>query len=217
MNEDQKVKLPAIWFIGPPGAGKSATADMTANLYRSKGVQIHRIDGHELRERHPEFGFSAKDRVRWNKKLATRAAQDLEVGKMIPILSSVLPSEEAREAARSVLGDRLQFIHMTAPEETLRERRRPLYEKKDRGEVEWVEFEPPKDALVVFDTSRSDLVNSAKYIVRAMDGKVQGLGDLIKVVADMTFLGGIKGCRCNLRRLVGNSIFPFRRDCPGCR
>lgn len=212
-----QVALPAVWFIGLPGAGKTVTARMTANYLLSQGVTVHHLDGHELRERHPEFGFSAQDRIAWNRKLATRAAQDLERGEVIPILSSVLPTEEAREAVRGVLGDRLALIYMKAPEEALRARREALYAKRDQGALEWVEFEPPTDALVEVDTSRSTPSAAAKYIVSALNGEIQGLGDLIKAIADKTFLKGIRGCRCNLRRLVGNSILPFRRDCPGCR
>jgi len=191
------------WFIGPPGGGKTTLAGLVRDRMESRGLHAEHIDADEFWRNRPRT-FTAAGRVQANTTVAEHVLS--LCGHVDAVcISTCAPSIEARHGIRSVLGDWPRFIVCSASDETLRQRRPQLYADANQGVIDWVPFEKCEDALVEVDTDITTPGEASVYVMGALAGKVQGVGDALKAVIPAELCGG-----CNRRRLWANGLFGRR-------
>ena len=194
-----------VWLIGNPGAGKTTLAANLSLRLQSKGYTVASLDADRFWEGKPRT-FTEAGRIEASATVAQAIADDVNArGAAVGVVSTCAPSVACRDAIRAVLGDAVRFVVVQASKDTLKRRRAALYADAEQGNIDWVDFEPCADALAVVDTDKTTPGAAAVYVINAMQGKVQGLGDLVKA-----FLPDMQCGACNRRRLALNAVMGRR-------
>lgn len=197
-----------VWFTGSPGAGKTTLANAVRWRLVSRQSRVGSVlDGDHLRKATPNLGYDGDGRLRSNINAARLAAKSYSEWDVV-LLATVSPTPGIRAAAEKELGELskcLMWVHVKADEARLRERRTALYAAKDANEIDWVDYVPPDNARCVVDTGLARPGPASLHVLRAIDGRARGLGD---VVEGMLKRVGIENCGpgCNGRRLSWNEL-----------
>jgi hypothetical protein len=99
------------------------------------------------------------------------------------------------------MGEGVKFVEVSASMKTLKERRPELYARAESGLIDWVGFEPCGEAIATVDTDKATVGAAAVYVLNAMDGTIQGPGDIVRAV-----MPKLKCTPCNRRRLFLNGL-----------
>ncbi len=161
------------WLTGLPKSGKTTIAYALERKLFDQGKFAVVLDGENLRNTiSADLGFSANDR-RNNIRRAAAAAKLLNDVGIIAIVATVSPTANDREHARETIGsDRFTAIFLDTPIDVCRERDTDgLYAKADSGEIEHFSgvtapYEPPTDADIVLNTSKTDLASCIASILQ---------------------------------------------------
>ena len=196
--------MSAILFTGNPGAGKTTAAKLVRTRLESRGVRAAVLDGDALRQG-KDFGFSEAGRLAAAMHAAQKTVALARRG-IFPLVALVMPTRSIRAKFRSVVGD-LAIVHCTADEKDLRARRTELYTKADAGLTEWVDYEVPDDACVRVNSSKANPLEISLYILNRLEGKAQGVGDVVEESIIAAVGSKLSNCGCNGRRLWANSAF----------
>ena len=167
------VATPAvIWLTGLPGAGKTTIADKVAELLRSSGHEVERLDGDRVREMFPGTGFSREDREEHLLRVGYMASR-LEAHGISVVASFVSPYRTSREAVRSMCRNFIEVWVSTPLEECERRDPKGLYARARRGEAKQVTgvddpYEAPENADVVIDTTTMSAEEAAHRVLETL-------------------------------------------------
>ena len=160
-----------LWFTGLPSAGKSTIAHALADELLRTGVDVHVLDGDEVRPHlSAGLGFTRADRdinvrrIGWVARLL--AAHGTVV--LVPVIA---PYAEARKAVRAdhdAAGVPFAEVFVATSLAVAEERDvKGLYARARRGELSGMTgvddpYERPTSAELVLDTDRVDLPTSVE-------------------------------------------------------
>jgi adenylylsulfate kinase len=164
-----------VWLTGLSGAGKSTLAYALEKRLFALGRVCYVLDGDNVRHGlNRDLGFSADDRSENVRRLAEVAKLMCDAG-LIVIVAAISPHAEDRERARAIIGaDRFVETYVSTPLECC-EARDPkgLYARARRGEIGSftgisAAYEPPSDADITLDTSKTELGECVSRVVEKL-------------------------------------------------
>lgn len=169
-----------LWFTGLPASGKSTVAKRVEEELRGQGIEMHNLDGDNVRKKlHPDLGFTEEERATNNKRVAfiSRLLNEHDIG---VIVAAVSPFKDARQNARQEIeqvGDFIE-IFIDCPVEVCKERDpKGLYQKAEQGDIENFTgvnhpFEEPKDPEIAVNTAE----NSPEDCVESILARLENMG-----------------------------------------
>lgn len=160
-----------VWFTGLPSAGKSTIAHALGQHLTSRGLDVHVLDGDEVRPHlSAGLGFSRGDRdinvrrIGWVARLLASHGTTV----LVPVIA---PYAEAREAVRAdhdAAGVPFAEVFVSTSLEVAEQRDvKGLYARARRGELSGMTgiddpYERPTSAELVLDTAEVDLDTSVE-------------------------------------------------------
>ncbi len=129
-------KPTVLWMTGLSGAGKSTIAYSLEKKLQSEGILCEVLDGDVLRNGvNAGLGFSETDRKE-NIRRTAETAKILVQNNFVVICSLITPTNDLRDSARKILGDKFKLIHISTPFEICKKRDvKGLYKKAENGEI----------------------------------------------------------------------------------
>lgn len=131
-----KQKPLVVWIVGLSGSGKSTLARGLENDLHQQGFLTQILDGDNLRSGiNKNLSFTQEDRVENIRRAAEVSKLFANCG-IITICSLITPTEEIRQLARSIVGDRYFEVYVNCPIEVCESRDvKGLYKKARNGEI----------------------------------------------------------------------------------
>jgi len=179
----EKVAGATLWFTGLPSSGKSTIAHALADDFRAEGVDVHVLDGDDVRPYLSKgLGFSREDR-NINVTRIGFVARLLASHGVLVLVPVIAPYAEARDAVRKDHADHnvpfAEIYVSTSLEVTEQRDVKGLYAKARRGEISGMTgiddpYEEPTSAELVIDTAEVGLPDSVartKALTAALLGK----------------------------------------------
>lgn len=125
-----------LWMTGLSGAGKSTIAYALERRLQAEGQLCEVLDGDVLRSGiNADLGFTEADRNE-NIRRTAELAKLLCANNFIVICSLITPTDNLRQLARKVLGDKFKLVHIATSLEICKERDvKGLYKKALSGEI----------------------------------------------------------------------------------
>jgi len=171
-----------IWFTGLSGAGKSATAQILAELLLEYGRQATVLDGDVVRTHLSKgLGFSKEDRDTNILRIGFVAGEIVRHGGVV-ICAAISPYRAAREEARKMVGENFIMVYMDTPIEICEQRdvkglyakaRQALAEGKPMGFTGVDDpYEPPVDPELTLQGYGATPEDNARKIIDYL--KAQG-------------------------------------------
>jgi adenylylsulfate kinase len=175
---DRKVKeeilrqsAKVIWFTGLSGSGKTTLASNLEKelFFRRFFCQV--LDGDNIRSGiNNNLGFSDEDRLENIRRIAEVSKILINTG-LITICSFISPTDDIRQLARSIIGEK-DFIEifLNPPLEVCEQRdTKGLYQRARAGEIKDFTgisspFEPPQNPDLEIDTSVVSIKDSVDLI-----------------------------------------------------
>ncbi len=183
---DRKVKeeilrqsAKVIWFTGLSGSGKTTLASNLEKelFFRRFFCQV--LDGDNIRSGiNNNLGFSEEDRLENIRRIAEVSKLLINTG-MITICSFISPTEEIRNVARNIIGDK-DFIEifLNPPLEVCEQRdTKGLYKKARAGIIKDFTgisspFDAPGDPDLEIDTSNISIIDSVNLIFNVIIDRI---------------------------------------------
>lgn len=172
-----------LWFTGLPSSGKSTIAHALADDLRAGGVDVHVLDGDDVRPYLSKgLGFSREDR-NTNVTRIGFVARLLASHGVLVLVPVIAPYAEARDAVRKDHADHnvpfAEIFVSTSLEVTEQRDVKGLYAKARRGEISGLTgiddpYEQPATAELVIDTAEvplPDSVAQTKALASAVLGR----------------------------------------------
>ncbi|HEY0142227.1 MAG TPA: bifunctional sulfate adenylyltransferase/adenylylsulfate kinase [Thermoanaerobaculia bacterium] len=161
-----------LWFTGLSGAGKTATAELVAQLLLEHGRQATMLDGDVVRTHLSKgLGFSKQDRDTNIRRIGFVAAEIVRHGG-IAICAAVSPYRATRDEVRRMTGsDRFVEIFVDTPLEVCEARdTKGMYAQARAGTIKGFTgiddpYEAPLDAELTLDTEAQSAEENARRIV----------------------------------------------------
>ncbi len=171
-----------VWFTGLSGAGKSATAQILAELLLEYGRQATVLDGDVVRTHLSKgLGFSKEDRDTNILRIGFVAGEIVRHGGVV-ICAAISPYRAAREEARKMVGENFILVYMDTPIEICEQRdvkglyakaRQALAEGKPMGFTGVDDpYEPPIDPELTLQGYNGSPEENAHKIIAYL--KAQG-------------------------------------------
>lgn len=154
-----------VWIVGLSGSGKSTLARGLENELHQRGYLTQILDGDNLRSGiNNNLSFTANDRIENIRRAAEVSKLFANCG-VITICSLISPTEDIRQMARSIVGEKYFEVFVDCPIEVCESRDvKGLYKKARNGEIKNftgidAPFERPKSPDLEIKTD----VNSIEY------------------------------------------------------
>ena len=168
LKDKQKLlnqKSLVVWIVGLSGSGKSTLARGLENELHQKGYLTQILDGDNLRSGiNNNLSFTANDRIENIRRAAEVSKLFANCG-VITICSLISPTEDIRQMARSIVGEKYYEVFVNCPLEVCESRDvKGLYKKARKGEIKNftgidAPFERPKSPDLEIKTD----INSIEY------------------------------------------------------
>jgi sulfate adenylyltransferase len=165
-----------VFFTGFSGAGKSTVARALVAQLTGTGRTVTLLDGDQVRQHlSSELGFSREHRDLNIRRIGYVASEITRHGG-VAVCSPIAPYDAVRKQVRSMIEPSGGFIlvHVATPLEVC-EHRDPkgLYQKARAGQIPAFTgvsdpYEPPSDAEIVIDTTRTSAVDAAETILQVL-------------------------------------------------
>lgn len=159
-----------LWFTGLPSSGKSTVAKRVENELASKGINIHNLDGDDLRAKlHPDLGFTKEERGTNNKRIAF-ICDLLNRNGVSSIVAAISPFEEYRKYAEEMI-DNFFLVYVECPVEECKKRDpKNLYQKAEEGKIENFTgvnhpYEEPKNPDVKVNTAELSVEEAKEKVL----------------------------------------------------
>ncbi len=163
-----------VWFTGLPCCGKTTVANRVAEILRSGGYRVERLDGDIVRKSlTSDLGFSREDRDE-NIKRVTFVAKLLTRNGVIVLATFVSPYRERRRKTREEIGEFVE-VYVRCPIEVCMERDvKGMYRRALAGEVKNFTgvddpYEEPKDPELTLDTDRETVDESVRKVLDKLE------------------------------------------------
>lgn len=170
----------AIWLTGLSGSGKSTIAIALEKRLYDEGYLTQILDGDNIRSGlNNNLGFSPEDRKENIRRIAETTKLFVNCG-IISINCFVSPSEEIRQTARVIIGEK-DFIEVfiDTPLEVCEERDvKGLYKKARKGEIKnftgiGAPFEAPKRPNLTISTEGKAIEQSVVELYEFIIKKIK--------------------------------------------
>jgi adenylylsulfate kinase len=171
-----------LWFTGLPSAGKSTIAHALADELRRVGVDVHVLDGDEVRPHLSQgLGYSRQDRD-INVTRIGYVARLLSSHGVVTLVPVIAPYADARAKVRADHeSNHVPFAEVfvsTSLEITEQRDVKGLYAKARRGEINGMTgvddpYEQPASAELVLDTAEVPLTTSVS-LTKALTSALLG-------------------------------------------
>jgi adenylylsulfate kinase len=169
----QEQKGFTLWFTGLPCSGKSAVADLVAEILRARNLKVERLDGDVVRQSLcRDLGFSKKDRDE-NIRRVTFVAKLLTRNGVAVLTSFISPYREIRAEARREIGDFVE-VYVKCPLEVCMARDvKGMYQRALRGEIKEFTgisdpYEEPENPEIILETDKETLEESAQKVIAGL-------------------------------------------------
>jgi sulfate adenylyltransferase len=161
-----------IWFTGLSGAGKTATAEIVAQLLLEHGRQATLLDGDVVRTHLSKgLGFSKEDRDTNIRRIGFVAAEIVRHGG-VAICAAVSPYRATRDEVRRMVGaDRFVEVFVDTPLEICESRdTKGMYAQARSGAIKGFTgiddpYEAPLSAELTLDTVEHSAEENARAII----------------------------------------------------
>ncbi len=172
-----------LWMTGLSGSGKTTLAKVIERELHHRGILTQLLDGDNIRTGiNNNLGFSVEDRTENIRRIAEVSKLFINCG-VITINCFVSPTENIRQLARSIIGDK-NFIEVfvDTPIEVCEQRDvKGLYAKARSGEIKdftgiSAPFEAPGSPNLIVKTEGKTVEESAKEILNYILPKIKYLG-----------------------------------------
>jgi adenylylsulfate kinase len=180
---NESVSGATMWFTGLPSAGKSTIAHALADDLRENGIDVHVLDGDDVRPYLSKgLGFSREDR-NINVTRIGYVARLLSSHGVLTLVPVIAPYVSSRDAVRTDHVDNgvpfAEIFVSTSLEVTEQRDVKGLYAKARRGEISGMTgiddpYEEPTSADLVIDTAEvnlTDAVTQTKALASALLGR----------------------------------------------
>ena len=173
-EKNLKQKGIVLWMVGLSGSGKSTLAKGLENKLHEEGFHTMLLDGDNLRTGvNNNLGFSDKDRIE-NIRRAAEVSKLFANNGTVAICSLISPTNEIRQMASEIIGDKYFEVFVNCPIEICEERDvKGLYAKARKGEIKDFTgidspFESPEKPNVNIRTDIQDLGTSLDQLYRSI-------------------------------------------------
>jgi adenylylsulfate kinase len=165
-----------VWITGRPATGKSTLARGVLAALEVRGRATLWIDSDDLRPfltPNPDYSDAERDRFYAALgHLARRAAE----GGVVAVVSATASKRSYRDEVRLVVPRFLEIWLTCDPEELRRRDVKGLYKAAEAGTIPnlpgvGAEYEPPKVAELVLDTSKVEPEKAVEAVLRIFDAK----------------------------------------------
>ncbi|MCR5851396.1 MAG: adenylyl-sulfate kinase [Bacteroidaceae bacterium] len=161
-----------IWMTGLSGSGKSTIAIGVERELHKKGILCRILDGDNIRAGiNSNLGFSEEDRRENIRRIAEIGKLFVDTG-IVTIACFVSPTNELRQMARDIIGDKdFREVYIATPlDECERRDVKGLYARARRGEVKdftgiSAPFEAPTNPDLCLDTSQMTLKEEVEAVL----------------------------------------------------
>lgn len=175
-----KQKGIVIWMTGLPASGKTTFAVALEKALHEKGLLCTVLDGDNMRSGiNNNLNFSEEGRKENIRRVAEVSKLFLQCG-VITINSFVSPTEELRNLAKSIIGEKdFKLVYVNTPIEVCETRdSKGLYAKARRGEIKDftgvnASFETPISADLEIKTPEHSFEENLKMIVEFVLPKIK--------------------------------------------
>ena len=175
-----KQKGIVIWMTGLSGSGKTTLAIGLEKLLYEKGYLVEVLDGDNVRSGiNNNLGFSEEDRKENIRRIAEVSKLFVNCG-IITINSFVSPSDELRNMARNIIGEKdFYLVYVNSPLEVCEKRdTKGLYAKARKGEVKnftgiSAPFDAPTNAHLEIKAGEHDYEDCLKQLADFVLPKVK--------------------------------------------
>ena len=182
LKDKQKLlnqKSLVVWIVGLSGSGKSTLARGLENELHQKGYLTQILDGDNLRSGiNNNLSFTANDRIENIRRAAEVSKLFAHCG-VITICSLISPTEDIRQMARSIVGEKYFEVFVNCPLELCESRDvKGLYKKARHGEIKNftgidAPFEPPKSPDLEIKTDINSIEYCHKQLVEKIINKIK--------------------------------------------
>ena len=165
-EEKRGRKAWAFWLIGNSGSGKSTLAKAVEKMLMEYKYWVKCLDGDNMRDTiNSDLDLSVKSREENIRRSAEISKMFLSNGTST-INCFISPSEESREQARKIIGDRFRLIYIKASHDEVKKRDvKGLYKNNAKNMNESLNlFEEPSDPDLIIDTTGRDIAYSANIL-----------------------------------------------------
>lgn len=171
--KDKNQKGFTLWFTGLPCSGKSAIADRVAEILKSCGLRVERLDGDIVRKSLTrDLGFSKEDRNE-NIRRVTFVAKLLTRNGVAVLTSFISPYQEIRSHARQEIGDFVEVYVKCPLEVCMRRDVKGMYKQALKGEIKEFTgisdpYEEPLDPEIILETDKENLEECAIRVLKRL-------------------------------------------------
>jgi len=155
-----------IWLLGISGSGKTTLAKELKKQFDKENKKSYIIDGDLMRDFFDrDLGYSKEERIA-NIKRVLISAKVLEDNGIIPIVANISPFQELRDFARNKFKHYIE-IYLKRDIENITNKDF-VYSDKNVVGVD-MEFDEPTNPDLVIDTSKKDIDESLKDILKVIN------------------------------------------------
>ena len=156
----------AFWLVGNSGSGKSTLAKTVEKMLMEREYWVKCLDGDNMRDTiNSDLDLSTESRVENIRRSAEISKMFLMNG-TTTLNCFISPTEESREQARKIIGDRFRLIYIKASHEEVKKRDvKGLYKNNAENMNESLNlFEEPTDPDLIIDTTGRTIDYSANIL-----------------------------------------------------
>ncbi len=165
-EETRGRKAWAFWLVGNSGSGKSTLAKTVEKMLMEYEYWVKCLDGDNMRDTiNSDLDLSIESRVENIRRSAEISKMFLDNGTST-LNCFISPSEESREQARKIIGDRFRLIYIKASHDEVKKRDvKGLYKNNAENMNESLKlFEEPTDPDLIIDTTGRTIDYSANIL-----------------------------------------------------
>ena len=155
-----------FWLTGNSGSGKSTLAKSVEKMLMDAGHPVKCLDGDNMRNTiNSDLDLSIESRIENIRRSAEISKMFITNG-TTTLNCFISPTEESREQARKIIGDRFRLIYVKAsPEEVKKRDVKGLYKNNAENMNESLNlFEEPTDPDLIIDTTGRTIDYSANIL-----------------------------------------------------
>lgn len=162
------------WFTGLPCCGKTTVADKVAEILKSKGYQVERLDGDIVREYlTSDLGFSRKDRDE-NIKRVSFIAKLLSRNGVAVLATFVSPYKEMRNKSRNEIGKFVEIYVKCPVEVCIKRDVKGMYKKALAGKIKNFTgvddpYETPENPELIIETDKETVDESVEKVLKKLE------------------------------------------------
>jgi len=159
-------KAYAYWLVGNSGSGKSTLTKTVEKMLMEHEYWVKCLDGDNMRDTiNSDLDLSVESRTENIRRSAEISKMFLQNG-TTTINCFISPTEESRNQAQKIIGDRFRLIYIKASHEEVKNRDvKGLYKNNTKNMNESLNlFEEPSDPDLIIDTTGKTIKYSANIL-----------------------------------------------------